>query len=66
MSVNRPPVDSHTESCGVCRRETPHAVRIEIRTESRKRRNAQFSREPYRVATCERCGDRSVVRMNNA
>ena len=66
MSTEPPALDRHTESCGRCQRETPHTVRIEIRTESRKRRNAQFSREPYRVATCQHCGDESTLRMNNA
>ena len=66
MSVDRPGFDTHTEPCPGCGGETPHTVRIEIRTESRKRENAAFSRDPYRVATCEFCGDRSVLRMNNA
>lgn len=66
MSVDRPGIDAHTESCPACDGETPHSVRIEIRTESRKRENAAFSREPYRVATCEFCGAESVLRMNNA
>ena len=59
-------LDRHTESCASCQRETPHNVRIEIRTESRKRENAQFSREPYRVATCQYCGGETTLRMNNA
>ena len=66
MSANRPEYDSHTEACEACRSETPHAVRIEIRTESTKRQNAAFSREPYRVATCQRCGGQTALRMNNA
>ncbi|MDZ7700681.1 MAG: hypothetical protein U5J98_00685 [Halobacteriales archaeon] len=66
MSVNRPEYDRHTEACEACRRETPHAVRIEIRTESKQRENAAFSREPYRVATCQQCGGESALRMNNA
>lgn len=55
-----------TERCEACGRETPHGIRIELRTESRKLENAEFSREPYRVATCRYCGDRRVQRMNNA
>jgi hypothetical protein len=54
------------EPCAHCGHETPHEVRIEIRTESTKRQNAEFSREPYRVATCVACGDESAIRMNNA
>lgn len=66
MSVDRPALDSHSETCERCQRETPHTVCIEIRTESRKHENAQYSREPYRVATCQHCGGESTVRMNNA
>jgi hypothetical protein len=53
----------HCENCG---RETEHEARIEIRTESTKRENAEFSREPYRVATCLTCGKERAMRMNNA
>lgn len=66
MSANRPAFPNHTEPCTTCRRETPHTVRIEIRTESRKRENAAFSREPYRVAICQYCDGETVLRMNNA
>ncbi len=55
-----------TEYCEACAAETPHEVRVELRTESRKRENAEFSREPYRVAVCEACGDEATTRMNNA
>lgn len=55
-----------TEACTACNGDTPHDVRIEIRTESKKEHNAQYSREPYRVTTCLHCGDESVLRMNNA
>jgi hypothetical protein len=58
--------EDEIEPCESCGRETPHEVRIEIRTDSTKRENAEFSREPYRVATCVACGDESVTRMNNA
>lgn len=58
--------DTFTEPCEACSRETPHAVRIELRTESKKRKNAAFSREPYRVATCRYCGETTSLRMNNA
>lgn len=66
MSVDRSEFDTHTEACPACDGETPHRVRIEIRTESRNPENAAFSREPYRVATCQFCGGESVLRMNNA
>ena len=55
-----------TEPCEACGRETSHDVSIELRTESRKRENAEFSREPYRVATCRLCGTEQSIRMNNA
>ncbi len=54
------------EACPACDRETVHDVSVEIRTESEKEENAQFSREPYRVATCSECGAETATRMNNA
>lgn len=54
------------ETCAACGRETPHEVSVEIRTESTKPENAEFSREPYRVSSCLVCGDEETVRMNNA
>lgn len=66
MSVKRPGVDGHTERCQACDQEVPHDVRIEIVTESRQHENAQFSREPYRIATCSICGEEQMQRMNNA
>ncbi|MHC3439429.1 DUF7835 family putative zinc beta-ribbon protein [Natrialbaceae archaeon A-gly3] len=55
-----------TEYCEDCELETIHEVSVQIRTESLKDENAQFSREPYRVAECQRCGNRKSQRMNNA
>ena len=55
-----------SELCDRCGRETRHDVRLELRTESTKRKNAEFSREPYRVATCVDCGSERVQRMNDA
>lgn len=60
------PFHDQTEHCGECERDTRHAVSVEIRTESGKQENAEFSREPYRVATCVACGTESAQRMNNA
>ena len=54
------------ESCDRCGHETPHEVRIEIRTESSESENAEYSREPYRVSTCIACGGVSITRMNDA
>ncbi len=55
-----------TEHCENCELDTLHEVSVQIRTESRKAKNAEFSREPYRVAECQRCGNRHSKRMNNA
>jgi hypothetical protein len=66
MSAHSAADDDTLESCEICGHETPHDVRIEIRTESAKRENAEFSREPYRVARCVACGGESALRMNNA
>ncbi|MFC7213443.1 hypothetical protein ACFQMM_09075 [Saliphagus sp. GCM10025308] len=55
-----------TEYCKECDLDTLHEVNVQIRTESLKKENAQFSREPYRVTECQRCGTRSSQRMNNA
>ncbi|MFB6223577.1 MAG: hypothetical protein ABEH86_07895 [Haloarcula sp.] len=54
------------EDCSTCDRETPHAVRVQIRTESAEPENAEFSREPYRVSECQICGTTTATRMNNA
>lgn len=54
------------ELCDNCGRETSHEVSVEIRTESKKRENAEFSREPYRVTRCQSCGEEKSQRMNNA
>jgi rRNA maturation protein Nop10 len=54
------------ETCENCGRSTPHTVTVRILTESGKRQNAEFSREPYRVKECRVCGDTTTLRMNNA
>lgn len=58
--------DTMAEECDSCGHETPHHVVVQIRTESTKPENAQFSREPYRVSTCRVCGTEDAIRMNNA
>ncbi|MFB6135296.1 MAG: hypothetical protein ABEJ04_00885 [Halobacteriaceae archaeon] len=55
-----------SEMCEQCGRETPHEVTVELRTESSKTENAEFSREPYRVTECRVCGSSRSKRMNNA
>ena len=55
-----------SEACADCGRDTPHAVSVQIETESSKTENAEFSREPYRVTTCRICGTETLTRMNNA
>ncbi|WP_096389745.1 DUF7835 family putative zinc beta-ribbon protein [Halopenitus persicus] len=57
--------DADRERCADCREETHHRVRVEIRTESEDPENAAFSREPYRVAVCTRCGRETATRMND-
>ncbi|WP_224268199.1 hypothetical protein [Haloprofundus salinisoli] len=64
--ATKPRPDGVTEACGHCGRETTHDVRVEIRTESKKPENAEFSREPYRISVCGICGAETTQRMNNA
>ncbi|SNZ06649.1 hypothetical protein SAMN06269185_1241 [Natronoarchaeum philippinense] len=66
MATTDDSFDGMTEHCDDCGTQTPHQVSVQIRTESRKEENAQFSREPYRVSECQHCGSRSSQRMNNA
>ncbi|MCU4924490.1 hypothetical protein OB905_00630 [Halobacteria archaeon AArc-dxtr1] len=66
MATTDESVTNVTEVCDDCGVETIHEVSVEIRTESLKPENAQFSREPYRVTECHRCGSRRKQRMNNA
>lgn len=54
------------EGCRDCGAQTPHAVSVEIRTESDDEENAAFSREPYRITVCRVCGGETALRMNNA
>lgn len=54
------------EFCEPCESETPHAVQIELRSESKTGENAAFSREPYRVSECRSCGETTAIRMNDA
>jgi hypothetical protein len=66
MATKRTGHDEMTEACEHCDGETPHAISIELRTESDESENAQFSREPYRVSECAVCGETRLQRMNNA
>lgn len=66
MATKRLGPDAVFEACDCCDDRTPHDVRVEIRTESQAEKNAEFSREPYRVTTCQNCGSESVLRMNDA
>ncbi|WP_248515452.1 DUF7835 family putative zinc beta-ribbon protein [Salinarchaeum laminariae] len=58
--------DGLDEYCEACEADTLHQVSVQILAESRNPENAEFSREPYRVAECQRCGQRDSQRMNNA
>lgn len=66
MAITDDSVDGMHECCESCGRKTRHQVSVEIKTESRKEKNAEFSREPYRVSECQACGSRTSQRMNNA
>lgn len=66
MAITNEPGGGMAEDCANCGVETLHEVSVQIRTESRKTENAQFSREPYRVRECQRCGHRDSQRMNDA
>lgn len=59
-------VSSFTEPCDRCGRSTPHDVRIEIREETRPPKRVRYSREPYRITVCQRCGGQREQRMNAA
>jgi rRNA maturation protein Nop10 len=65
MATRTPTQQTFVEQCEDCGDETPHDVSISLVTESKKRSNAEFSREPYRVRVCEHCGARTEQRMNN-
>lgn len=66
MAIKNDPFDSMRERCECCGRETEHQVSVQIRTESSRPENAEFSREPYRVSKCRACGEETTQRMNNA
>jgi hypothetical protein len=66
MATKSDGVADIAEACEDCGRRTPHTVTVKILTESGKRQNAEFSREPYRVTECTICGQTTTRRMNNA
>ncbi|WP_254862121.1 hypothetical protein [Halovivax gelatinilyticus] len=66
MATTDDAFDGLTEYCDECDLDTLHEVSVQLRTESLKEENSQFSREPYRVTECQRCGRRASQRMNNA
>jgi hypothetical protein len=66
MATTDDSIGGMTEFCEECQTETLHNVSVQIRTESSKEDNAEFSREPYRVQECQRCGSCTSQRMNNA
>ena len=66
MATTDNSIDGRTEHCDSCATDTLHRVSVQLVTESSKRENAQFSREPYRVTECKQCGERDSQRMNNA
>jgi formate dehydrogenase assembly factor FdhD len=67
MATESPsPLHDQSEHCDQCEHKTQHSVHVEIRTESGKPENAEFSREPYRITKCIACGNERSQRMNNA
>lgn len=66
MATTDTGVDGMTEECEQCGVDTMHSVSVQILTESPDGKNSHYSREPYRVKECQRCGERSSQRMNNA
>lgn len=66
MSKSQSSLTELTEYCAECDTRTPHEVSLELKTESKKRTNREFSREPYRVTQCHVCGDTRSQRMNDA
>jgi ribosomal protein L44E len=56
------------EYCSECDTETPHEAHLEIREEGDQANpdRRAFSREPYRVRTCQACDTETAQRMNNA
>ncbi|WP_144901237.1 DUF7835 family putative zinc beta-ribbon protein [Halobellus captivus] len=66
MSKSQSTLTELSEYCEACGSRTPHEVAIELKTESKKRTNREFSREPYRVTKCRICGDERTQRMNDA
>ncbi len=65
MATTRDSFDGLTEYCESCDTKTLHQVTVQMRTESTKDENAEFSREPYRVTECQHCGARTSQRMND-
>lgn len=62
-------ITQRIEQCNHCKERTPHEVRLEIREENRpstRTENIVFSREPYRIVTCQGCGGETDQRMNGA
>jgi len=66
MATTDDSLNGMTEPCEACGTDTLHEVSVQIKTESEGSDNAHYSREPYRVRECQRCGHRSSQRMNNA
>jgi ribosomal protein L40E len=66
MATGAPSQQTFVGQCRRCGDETPHDVSIRPVTESKRRLNTEFSREPYRVCVCEECGARTEQRMNSA
>lgn len=53
-----------SEPCKPCGRETPHRVRLEVRSAKPTPESQVHAREPLRIATCRVCGEDSIRRMS--
>nr|WP_083252755.1 hypothetical protein [Haladaptatus sp. W1] len=65
MSIPQLDCNERVEQCENCVSETPHSVSVELITESEKEMNAAFSRKPYRITECIRCGTKTRQRIEH-
>ncbi|RQG96026.1 DUF7835 family putative zinc beta-ribbon protein [Natrarchaeobius chitinivorans] len=66
MTVSENPVNTLPERCESCDGVTQHVVTVQLITEGDSADNSPYSREPYRIAECQRCGETQTLRMNDA
>lgn len=64
MSIDPGRINDFHEPCERCGQETPHRVRIEVRSNTPNPSPRSHNREPIRVATCGVCGNEATLRMS--